>query len=594
MSDEARKRPNLPLGPVMTPVGSSKPNARPLHANTSAVYIESKPGSALDRLARKVDGGKEPAIKRPHRASFEDFLEEDARVPMGNGEYGRYSFTGREALRAIVRRIDHVLGSQTGEQIPEARLGIAGGAQWGKTILELNLAAYATSHPFLRVGLFLPDKSLVDGVVDTKLRPDVIDQIPWFAEMTQIGKVLNKSGKQVNRKGAFMVTDGQRSSYGMIIGLNKIPTTLTFDITAQDEVDDIPEKTAKFVRGRRTSSSLRFDIRIGTQRVHGRGQNKVWKDGSQGVVLLGPISDAWQYEPGEEVETAPQGWINPEEAFPGIVRCAVTGIPRSDDPKLTWAGTFLRDGSDQVVATHEHGNVYYLAHPETGEPLDRLRPVWYHRDPSQARKRNWSYRLSQLGVDAISVAQIVHGFCDETEGAISSPEAMTVFRCDVLALPQSTSQALTPAVMDRAQAVDPFDMRLTREDGRPAFGGLDMGDRCWFMTRERESAARRRISYAASIPAGDVVARAVSLFHTIGLTALFIDQRPLVSEARTIALTLNGLAGLTQWPEVPSKGNADAWISLPGGLTWDGNARRWRNLKVAVVRFDKKKIGAGI
>jgi len=37
--------------------------------------------------------------------------------------------------------------------------------------------------------------------VDAKFRPDVVDQIGWFAEMVQVGKALNKSGRAVNRKG---------------------------------------------------------------------------------------------------------------------------------------------------------------------------------------------------------------------------------------------------------------------------------------------------------------------------------------------------------------------------------------------------------
>ena len=36
------------------------------------------------------------------------------------------------------------------------------------------------------------------------------------------------------------------------------------------------------------------------------------------------------------------------------------------------------------------------------------------------------------------------------------------------------------------------------------------------------------------------------------------------------------------------------WLQFPSGLTWDGSAKRWRNLRAAVVRFDKKKLGAGI
>lgn len=597
MTLEAAKCPNLALeGGRPAPEGSG-----PLSSHPCASARPPKRASNLTPDAKTMvaglRGSTKAAVDVPPRASFEEFLLQDARVPDATrpGEYTRYSFEGREAVRLLVRRIDAVLGSHTGKPIADARCGVAGGAQWGKTILELNLAGYCTAQRFLRFGMFLPDDALAAGMVDTKLRPDVIDQIPWLAEMTQVGKAVNKSGKTVNRKGAFMVTDGKRRSYGLVLGLQKIPTSYTLDIAAKDEVDDIPEKTGRFVRGRLTSSPLRFALDIGTQRVAGRGMNKVWKDGSQGVVLLGPASDVAVFgSPGDEVSFEPVGWINPEEHFPQIVRRQLGAAPAADDPKLTWAGNFKRDGDEATTWKYDRAATYYLAHPDTGAVLDRRYPLGYHRKPEKLESENWTLRISQLSIDAISVAQLVHGFCDEDEGAIASPDAMIVYRCDVLALPQSTAQAITPEIIQRSQGIAPFHLRLTRAEGRPVYGGLDMGDQCWFLARERESARRKRVSFVAKIPAADVVRRTLSLFDAIGLSALFIDQRPLVSESRTIALHLNGLAAVEQWPEPPALSNRDAWLTLPGGLTWDGRNARWRNLRCAVVRFDKKKIGAGI
>ena len=89
-----------------------------------------------------------------------------------------------------------------------------------------------------------------------------------------------------------------------------------------------------------------------------------------------------------------------------------------------------------------------------------------------------------------------------------------------------------------------------------------------------------------------MVGRAQARFEQLGLSALFIDERPLVNESRTIALALNGLQGLATWPRITNE--KDAYISLPGGLTWDGKNARWLNLKCAVVRFTKAKLGAGI
>lgn len=585
-----------PPRPVSDPGAVANPTAgggdrisTAFQSNNRAPENSRRGGSAAKSVLNAIDHSSKRAVDRPERASFEEFLLVDARVPDSKrpGEYTGFTFEGREVIRTIVRRIDRVLSAG----IADAKCGVAGGAQFGKTILELNLAAFASSQLFLRVGLFLPSDDLVQGVVDTKLRPDVIEQIPWLAEMTQVGKAVNKSGKAVNRKGAFMVTDGQKSSYAMVLGLQKIPTTFTVDIAAQDEVDDIPEKTAKFVKGRMTSSPLRFSIMIGTQRVAGRGQNKVWKDGSQGVVLLGPAitGRAWTTEPGDEIDHIPAGWINPEEEFPGIVRRQLGAEPSANDPKLTWAGVFERDGQ---TWKYERGVTYYLAHPETGAPLDRAHPLVYHRVPEALTAENWTIRISQLGIGAISITQIMQQFCEGELAAVNSPDAMIVFRCDVLGLPQSTAQAITPAIVERAQAVEPFDLRLTRR--APAYAGLDMGDQCWWMVREQESGARKRMIHAAKIPAADVVKRAVSLFHTIGCAALFIDQRPLVSQSRSIALELNGLAALTTWPQVPKAGNREAWIAFPSGLVWDGRNQRWRNLRCAVVRFTKNQLGAGV
>lgn len=530
-------------------------------------------------------------------------------VPGGEGRHGRFSFEGREALYCIVRDIDLVMGSESGVPLEDSTVALAGGAQFGKTILELNLGAYAASQRFLNFGLYLPDNDLADRVIDTKFRPDVVDQIPWLARMTQVGKAVNHSGKQVNTKRAATMTDGVRRANFLVSGLQKPATTITLDMACRDEEDDIPPKNAKYVRGRLTSSALRIQFIIGTQRVHSRGMQRAWEMGSQGVLYLGAKSGkaeklksgkaeiinggnaALEISKCPDEDSAPRGFVCAEEEFPGIVRHAVSGAPRLDDPKLTWAGDFRRDDApDETVSTHKPGQVYYLAHPETGEELDRSRPLRVHRNPARLEMRSFSTRVSQLSIAAIGLGQIVNQF----QLAVEDPEEMTVFRCDVLGLPKSMAQALTPEVIERAQKIDPYEIRLVREPGRAAYAGLDKGDKCWLTVREIEAADCRRIIYAASIPAADVVRRVQALAATGLWDALFLDQRPLVAEARDIALALNGLEGLEAWPAVPQVTNKDAWLSLPGGLSWNGREGRWQGLKCAVVRFDRKKVGAGI
>ena len=545
----------------------------------------------LSRLDAKLSADRAPAVDREQRTSFEEFLRKDAMVPVGGGRHGRYSFEGREALLAVVRDIDSVLGSHTGKPLEDSVIALAGGAQFGKTILELNLGAYCAAQPFLNFGLYLPDNDLADRVIDTKFRPDVLDQIPWLARMTQVGKAVNNSGKQVNTKKACTMTDGNRRANFLVSGLQKPATTISLDVACRDEEDDIPPKNAKFVKGRLTSSAMRIQFIIGTQRVHGRGMQRAWELGSQGVFLLGTERTDGAYAPGQDVESVPEGWLNPEEEFPGIVRHAISGVPRWDDPKLTWSGDFRRDSDpNATVSTHKPGQTYYLAHPETGEPLVRNCPVRVHRNPGQIEMRRISTRISQLTIAAIGLGQIVNQFLL----AVEDPEEMTVFRCDVLGLPKSTAQAITPDVIERAQKIAPFEIRLVREPSRAAYAGLDMGDKCWLTVREIEGATCKRLIYVASMTSGDVVRRMQALAAQNLWDCLLVDQRPLVAESRDIALALNGLLGLETWPTVPVLTNKEAWISLPGGLTWNGNAGRWQCLKAAVVRFDRKKLGAGI
>lgn len=530
--------------------------------------------SAVDQLDAGIhDDGR--TVRGPDVKTFREYLEKVARVPIGNGEYGPYSFEGREALIEVVETIDLILGSKTGEKLKDAEVDLAGGAQFGKSILELNFGAYATGVAWLNWGFYLPDNDLVDGMVDTKFRPDVLDQQDWFAQMTKVGRAVNKSGKAVNRKGAFSVTDGQRKSQGMIIGLNKVPTSFTFDVTTLDEVDDIKPKMEKFVRGRMTSSKLRFTMKVGTQRIAGRGMNKAWKDGSQGVQIFQcPHCAAEQ---------------NLEESFPQCIRVAMDGTPKRDDPQLTLTADFRRDEKGEVLAQHDPTHLYYYACTKCGTELDRsLKGFrWHHRRPEMLKLRRWSFRISQFGIAAIDISQIV---ADWTK-AVIDPEAMTTFNCDRRAMPESTEQKLTPIILDRARSVELYDMSPRVREGCRGFGGVDTGRRCWFFAREVQAIDIKRVLHAEQIAVGNLVRRVEELFHLLGLECLFIDQAPETDAARTIALKLNGLEDVPDWPAIPEK---EGYVKFASGLTWNGHTQRWENLKCAVVAFTKRGIGAGI
>ena len=254
-------------------------------AQDDGVFISKSPvgtakQSMVERMARKLE--RRTAEKQgPRIDSFEDFLANHARVKNGAG-YVPYHFAGREALKPIVERLDLILAA--GE--PDVSLALCGGAQFGKTVLMLNLLAYLVAVRFRNVGYYLPDDDLVSGLVDGKLRPDVLDQIPWLARLIAVGKTLNASGRAVNRKGAFLCTDGKRTALAFMRGLGKIPTSFSMDVVIQDEKDDLSEEHARFLPGRMTASDLRLSLIIGTQRYHGAGQNLAFTEGTQHVGLL--------------------------------------------------------------------------------------------------------------------------------------------------------------------------------------------------------------------------------------------------------------------------------------------------------------------
>lgn len=517
------------------------------------------------------------AIKTPRRATFREFLEKDARVPADSadaerrGTYVPFTFNGRESLIDVVDAIDTVLGLKDGKTRKDAEIAVGGGAQIGKTILEHALLTFCTGQQFRNTLLYVPDQNLVNDLVQTKFRPNVVDQMPWFADMLRLGVVVNSSGRSLHRIGAFSVTDGNRRANGMFAGLGKVPTSISGDIALEDEVDDVDPKFEKFVRGRLSSSDLRFIFRIGTQRVHGRGMNMEWRNGSQGVVHLECPKCRHRQ--------------NPEEEFPGIVCLAQ---PRSEPARLTYNGDFAVRG--RSVANHSTEQTYFLGCVKCGAKLNRSEPLWHHKRPEMIAKNKWTFRVSQVAMAAIDLNKIVN----EWNGALLDDEKMAVFRCDVLALPKSTAQKLDPEIISRSRTIEKFEVGGPVST-HPRFAGLDFGQKCYLVVRERVNEHKKRIVWLEEIPLHMVTSRCVYLARLLQISCLFADQMPETKEARTLALALNGLTTLEYWPNVPPRGRA--FVSLPGGLRFERSEQgveKWVGLKCAVVRFDKKRVGAGI
>jgi hypothetical protein len=609
---------------VQKPAGKSVEAVPSVPCPNPVNLVNPVKNSAILRVARKLE--RKRAEKHPPRIdSFADFLTHHARVKSGSG-YIPYHFTGREALRPIVERLDQILAS--GE--PDASLAICGGAQFGKTVLMLNLLAYLVAVRFRNVGYYLPDDDLVSGLVDGKLRPDVLDQIPWLARLIAVGKTLNASGRAVNRKGAFLCTDGARTALAFMRGLGKIPTSFSMDVVVQDEKDDLPEEHARFLAGRMTASNLRLTLLIGTQRYHGAGQNLAFTEGTQHIGLLSC--------PGCEARH------NPETLWPGICRLEMEGRPPCEWPRLTVEGHFAwnvgrrtqnlerRMGEAEsasesskfyvpssTLVAFSPGQRYALCCPDCGALLDRDHPQWHALAPEREAQRRWSYRLSQLLIPGIDLAQIVAAW----QLAIRDPEHMTVFCTDRLALPKSTTQSLTPGVLEAARGRYVLELRtqnLERRTGEadsdsdrskfyvPSstlhYGGLDLGDQCWFVARAVEAQAphQARLLWAEPIAAERVRTRVPELFRELGLSVLCVDAGPLRDLARDLVFILNGLDEETVassgdparniFFESPAARSARA-AQQPAPLQWHAASEKWRNARCAAVEFTQRE-GQGL
>ncbi|NCA83747.1 MAG: hypothetical protein EOM72_13595 [Opitutae bacterium] len=505
------------------------------------------------------------AVIVPVVASMRDFQRQHCRVKVGS-QYHPYDMVGRPALELATRWVDEILDSGRAD----CRIKIKGGAQWGKTVWALNTYAYLLGVKFLGVGYYLPDQALVDGIVDTKFRPDVVDQIPWFASLLKIGKTVNKSGKAVERKGAVMATDGKRVSLGYFLGTNRVPTTYTHDVQIVDERDDINERNEKFLDGRLTSSPVRLRIDIGTARYDKAGMDKEFEDSTQHCAFI-------------HCEICGTD-VSPEDEWPGVCRLQVPGMhPPSSDPHLTLAGDFKRNGEDgETVATHKPGNVYYLGCPHCNAPLNRDRVEYKPRRPEMAALGKYGIEVSQISTPAIGLTQIVAAWAS----AVGDPDKMVAFRCDRWARPKSSTQGLDSGIMDRCRQDYALSVVPT---GKPRFGGLDTGDRLWFVARESDGPLCKRIAWAEQISPTTARVRVPQLFDASGLSCLFVDIGNERDMARDIVRIVNRLIDA---PPVRAEDKAGR-IDFGNGLVWDGHRGLWSGLRAACVEFSGRP-GSGI
>ncbi len=527
------------------------------------------PNNALEALDARLAVSTRKG-NAPQSATFKQFLLEEARVLQRDGTGGRFSMQGRAPLELVVDWLDKIIrNTLDGEaveidgvvfgphQLKGATLAVGGGAQWGKTILELNLMAYATAIRFLSVGNYLPDKAKVEEIVGQKFRPNVLDLYPWMAEMIQLGKTENASGKTIDRKESFTVTDGDRKSFGNFCGMHKPPTSITIDLALLDEVDDIPDRNIGYVDARMTNSPVHLTCFIGTQRVAGAGQNARLKASSSHVKMV-PCPQC-----GKE-------W-NLEENFPRSIRIAKDGQPRTDDPMIT-----AEMGHDRLAH-------YYCACLECGAELDRDAGRYVAKHPDRVRQARLGVRVSQLNISAISMQEIVGSWYAAMEDP--SGEALVAFYCDRIAMPNAgAAQPITQDVLDRARNLTRYSMSLTRGE-HPRFAGMDMGPRCWLWCDEVEDRFSSACVWAELIASGNAPTRLPLLMQALNISCVFLDAGGEPDLTKRLVLALNGLADYTP-PALPKTDLLKSHLSNLGvGLSWDGERARWQGIRAAAVLF---------
>lgn len=499
----------------------------------------------------------------PEVHSFREYLADCARVPLRGGAYGPFSFEGRKPLEFIVDLIDKVIANCLHAQAVEidgiqfgpgklkgATIAVGGGAQWGKTVLVLNFQAFSTFIEFVNFGYYTPDQELLAKIVDTKFRPDVIDQQGWMAGMIEVGRAENASGKTVNRKNSYQASDGERKAFGHFCGMQKPPTTISLDSAALDEVDDIPAKNMGYVDGRMTGSPLQLKFEIGTQRIASAGQNARVKAGSFHVRIY-------------KCPGCGREW-NLEEEFPRIVR-------KGDEPITPEMG-------------HDRNAHYYCACPECGHELDRDSGRYVAKNPHKTKDAHFSIRVSQLNISAISLQEIVGAWYAAMEDP--SGDALVAFYCDRIAIPNAgAAQPITQAVLDRSRAIEPYAMSLAGGQGVPRYAGMDMGPRCWFWCDEVPDEVTARCIWAELISSGAAPTRVPILMNALNIACIFFDAGGEPDLTKRLVLALNGIENYSP-PVMPRTEMIRSYIGGMGfGLSWNGHRGHWSGIRAAAVLF---------
>jgi len=433
--------------------------------------------------------------------------------------------------------------------------------------------AYATAIRFLSVGNYLPDRPKVEEIVGQKFRPNVLDLYPWMAEMIQIGKIENASGKTIDRKESYTVTDGTRKSFGSFCGMHKPPTSITIDIALLDEVDDIPDRNIGYVDGRMTNSPVHLTCFIGTQRIAGAGQNA--------RLACSSFHVKWFRCPG-----CGQEW-NLEENFPRCIRVSSfvpqggtteDGRPNQADPILTAETGYDRNAN------------YYCACPECGGVLDRDAGRYAAQHPGRIAEAKLGVRVSQLNISAISLQEIVAAWF----AAMTDPsgEAMQAFYCDRIGIPNAgAAQPITQTVLDRCRMLgsgtqeSPQRYRMSSVPDGARFAGLDTGPRCWFWCDELSGDAVSRLIWAEMMGSLAAFSRVSQLMKDLAISCLFIDAGGEPDLTKRLVLALNGLEDLPISERPHAELLRSKMANLGHGLAWDGERGGWSGLKAAAVLF---------